>query len=100
MIVEPDPSPDPGLCVPSPCEGVQEDALIFKGSPEPLDEDVVEKTPLAVHGDSNPGLLQTVRPSPRCELATLIGIEDIRTAVTVQSLFQRIDAELNIHGVR
>ena len=100
VIVEVDPSTNPVPSVTSTREGVQVDALVFEGSPKPLNKDVVEEAPLAVHGDADPGLLQAVRPRPRRELAALVGIEDIRTAITGQSVLQRIDTELNIHGVR
>ena len=41
-------------------EGVQVDALVFQGSPEPFDHNVVGPAPLAVHGDAGPGLLEHV----------------------------------------
>ena len=100
VIVEVDPSTNPVPGVTSTREGVQVDALVFEGSPKPLNKDVVEEAPLAVHGDAYPGVLQAVCPGPRCKLAALVGVEDIRTAVTAQGFFQRINAELNIHGVR
>lgn len=94
MIVEVDPPPDSGPGVVPASESVQEDTLVFEGSPQPLDKDVVEEPALAIHGDTHPGLLQAVRPCPRCELAALVGVEGFWAAIPVQGVIQRIDAEL------
>lgn len=43
MVVEDHPFPDPGLCPRTGLPGVQVDALIFQGPPEPPDKDIVEE---------------------------------------------------------
>lgn len=81
MIIEVDPPADPNPGVAPARDGVQVDALVLEGSPQPLDKDVVEEPPLAIHRDARAGLLQAVRPGPGCELAALVGVEDIRAQV-------------------
>ncbi len=54
VIVDVDPSIDPISGIAPAREGVQIDALVFEGSPKPLDKDVVEKPHLAVHGGRMP----------------------------------------------
>ena len=49
VVVEGDPAPDAGLGLRSAVPGGQADAFIFQGSPEALDDDVVEAAPFAVH---------------------------------------------------
>ncbi len=50
---------------------MQVDAFIFQGPPEAFDEDVVEVTGFAVHGDFSLGALQPVGPVEGCELRPL-----------------------------
>src|ERR1700760_3014487 len=47
-----------------------------------------------------PSRLQNAGKARRGELAALVRIEDVRTAEPCQGFFQRLNAELNIHGVR
>ena len=44
VVVEGHPFPDGRLCLRSGLPGMQVDALVFQGAPQPLDEDVVEET--------------------------------------------------------
>ena len=53
MVVEVDPPADPGPGVAPAREGVQVDALVFEGPPRPLDKDIAEEPPLALHGDAD-----------------------------------------------
>lgn len=55
VVVEGDPAADSGFGLRSDFPGVQVDAFIFQGSPEPLDEDVVEAAPLG-KGDFLPAV--------------------------------------------
>ena len=79
---------------------MQIDALVFEGSPQPLDEDVVEEPALAVHGNPHTGLPEGVGPGPGRKLAALVGVHDLRRAVPRDRLCQRIDAGLGIESVR
>ena len=80
-VVVADPATDPGSCLAARLEGIEEDALVFEGSPQPLDEDVVHPAATAVHGDANAGGLERVGKGEAGELAALIRVEDVRSAV-------------------
>ena len=60
-IVVADPATNPGACLAARLEGVEEDALVFERSPQPLDEDVVHPAPAPVHGDADAGVAQRGR---------------------------------------
>ena len=60
-IVVADPATDPGACLAARLEGVEEDALVFERSPQPLDEDVVHPAAAAVHRDADVGVPQRRR---------------------------------------
>ncbi len=70
--VEGDPSANAGLDLRTGVPGVGVDALMLQGLPEPLDEDVVEAAPLAVH--RNPGA-EPFRPVGPGEGRELVPIE-------------------------
>jgi hypothetical protein len=70
-VVVADPATDPGSCLAARLEGIEEDALVFEGSPQPLDEDVVHPAATAVHGDANAGGLERVGKGEAGELAAL-----------------------------
>src|SRR3954468_1850979 len=76
------------------------DLLVLDRSPEPLDEDIVAPSALAVHADPDPITGQYPGEDFAGELATLIGIEDLRPAVAGQGLFQCLDAKCRLHGDR
>src|SRR5215210_2168838 len=78
----------------------QVDLLVLDRSPEPLDEDVVAPGTLAVHADGDLVLGQHADKDVAGELAALIGVEDLRPAMAVQSLFQGLDAERRLHRDR
>ena len=79
---------------------VQVDRLVFERAPEPLDEDVVHTAAPPIHGDRDIRAAEHAGEVEAGELAALVGVEDIRAAVTVQGFFQGLDAEGGIHGVR
>src|SRR5215217_7396216 len=74
------------------------DLLVLDRSPQPLDEDVVAPSALAVHADGDlvPG--QHTGEGLAGELAALIGVEDLRPAVTGERFFQRLDPKRGLHG--
>ena len=74
VIVEVDPTADLLARIPAAGEGMQEDALVFQGPPQPLDKDVVQESPPPVHRDADAGVMQPLRPCPGRELATLVGL--------------------------
>ena len=68
MVVEVDPVPNTNLGLRSRFPGVQIDAFILQGSPEALDEDVVDAASFAVHGDPGANALQPISPGEGREL--------------------------------
>lgn len=75
------------------------DPLVFQGTPESFDEDVILEPPLAVHADPDvPGL----EDGCKCftgKLAPLVGVEDVRGAVFEEGFFERLDAESGVQRV-
>lgn len=71
----------------------QMDLLILDRFPDSLDEDVVAPRALAVHADRDLVGDQHAGEIGAGELASLIGIENLRPAVFGQSLLQGLDAE-------
>ena len=99
VIVEAHPGFDAPARIAAAGEGVQVDALVFQRPPEALDEDVVKEAPAPIHRDAHAGILKALRPGPGGELASLIGVEDLRRPVALQRFLQGVDAELCLHGV-
>lgn len=98
-VVVVDPAVNAGPCFAAGLESMQVDAFIFDRPPEPLDHDVVHPASLAIHGNAGAGLLEHGGECIAGKLAALIGIEDLRTAIALQGLFQGRNAEIGIQGV-
>lgn len=94
VVVEVDPAPDAGLALRSGFPGVEVDAFVFQGPPEALDEDIVQASAFAVHGDPGAAPFQAVGPGEAGELAALVGVHDLGRPEFVDRLSQRFDAEL------
>src|SRR5215469_18645682 len=71
---------------------VEINLLVLEAAPQPFHEDVVGKPAAAVHADRNPVGAQQRSEAIVGELAALIGIEDLGTALQ-QRLLQRLDTE-------
>lgn len=99
VVLEGDPALDAslGLCAGFP--SAQIDAFILQRPPATFNEDVVEVSGFAVHGDLGLGPLQAVGPVEGCELATLVGIHDLGRAKLVDRFVQRLEAEVGLQGV-
>lgn len=80
-------------------EGMQIDAFIFQGKPQPLNHDVVPPAPFAVHGDAHVSLFQDIGERIAVELAAVVGIKDLWLTQAGQGFFELIHAEVGIHGV-
>lgn len=65
---------------------VEVQVLVFDAAPEPLDEDVVEHAPVAIHTDLYAGGFQARREGLGCELAALIRVEDHRPPILKRPL--------------
>jgi len=73
--------------------------LILDGSPKPLDEDVVEATPAAIHADPNVVRLESPREILARELTPLVGVENLGTPLGERTI-QSLQAETRIERVR
>src|SRR6478752_5003414 len=62
--------------------------------------DVVPPGATAIHADADRLVLQHPREGRAGELAALVGVEDLRFAVTRQGLLHRVKAELGLHRDR
>ena len=61
---------------------VQVDRLALERPPEALDENVVHASAPAVHGDGHIRVLERAGEVAAGELAALVGVEDLRPAVS------------------
>jgi len=60
--------------------------LIFQAAPQPLNENVVQKSPFAVHADPYVLARKPVQERGAGKLHALIGVEYFRTAVPIHRL--------------
>lgn len=79
---------------------MQVDAFVFEWSPEPLDLHIVHPVATPVHADADLGVPQDGGERDAGKLAALIGVEDFRSPMAPQRLFQRQHIEAGIHRVR
>ena len=100
MVVEGDPAPDADPRLRSSFPSVQIDAFILQGPPQPLDEDVVDAAPFAVHRNPSANPFQAVSPDEGRELAALICVHDLGWAELVDRLVQSLHAEVGFQRVR
>ena len=80
-VVERDPVIDDPICMEPVSDFVQIDCLLLQGSPEPLDEDIVQIAAPPIHRDFDIGLRQRLDPIRARVLATLIRIHDLGLAI-------------------
>ena len=73
--------------------------LIFNGSPESFDKDMVMRPSPTIPTDPDPGACQAARESQAGELGTLIGVENQGLAVG-QGLVQALQAKGRLQGIR
>ena len=83
--------------------GVPVDLFVFDRAPEAFGENVVDPAALAIHADPDARWLEPIREGHACEWAALngalIGVEDLRLAVLVQSIFSSLQVERHIVGI-
>src|SRR5260370_1560109 len=80
--------------------GPQIHLLVFDAAPQALDEHIVPPSPFTVHADRNAVGGEHAGEGRASELRALVGIEDVRLAVTSQTILQRLNAELHLHRDR
>ena len=73
------------------------DFLVLDGSPQALDEDVIQRPPAPVHADLNPTRPKPLGKRRARELGALIGVENFRLGV-YERAFQGADAEVTVEG--
>src|SRR5580704_4842724 len=94
VIVEAEPCANAGFGLCDRCIGVEVDFFVFEAAPQPLDEDVVHVAALPVHADHDAVPLQGAGEFVAGELAALIGVEDLGSAIPSERLLERLDTEL------
>ena len=72
-----DPSPSLGACF----ESLKVEAFVFQATPQPFDHNVVHPPSSAVHRDLHPSVLEDLREGHAGELASLVGVEDLRAGL-------------------
>src|SRR3954447_19276589 len=99
-VVVADPFPQSGPQRRAGLKRMEVYTFVFQAAPQPLDEHIIHPAPPPVHGNTHTRLPQNAGKPWRGELAALVGVEDLRVAEPLQSLLQRLDAEVRVHRVR
>ena len=97
-VVVIDPATDAAPSLGAGFECVQIDALVLQGSPEPLDEPIVNPAASSVHGDFDLCIFQLRGEVEAGELRALIGVEDLRRGVAGHRLVEGFQAEPDIRS--
>src|SRR6516162_4664251 len=100
FVIEAEPGANAGLCLGDTGIGMQVDLLILQTAPQPLDEDVVHTATFAIHADGDTAPIEHCDDLGVGELAALVGVEDLRPAVSGQRFLQGLDAEVRAERVR
>ena len=98
-VVEPYPVIDDPLGLEAVIDFVQIDCLLLQGSPEPLDEDVVQIAAPPIHRDFDIGLRQRLDPIRARALATLIRIHDLGLAIFGDGFLQCFNAKAGVQRI-
>src|ERR1700722_5249136 len=99
-IVEVEIAAERCACIADAVVGFQIHLLVFDAAPQPLDEHVVPPSAFAVHADRDAVAGKQARERRTGKLRTLVGVEDVRSAVTRQSILQGLDAEGRLYRDR
>ncbi len=98
-VVEADPACQPGTQRRACLKGVDVHALIFQGSPQQLDENIVHPAAAAVHADAHAGGLQASGETGAGELTPLVCVEDFQRPEFHQGLRQCLNAKIDLDRV-
>ena len=79
--------------------GAQVNLLVFDRAPEAFDENVAQAPAFAVHGDFHSVRLEHAGELRAGELAALIGVEDLRKAVSCERTFAQSHADRRIQRI-
>lgn len=75
------------------------DVLVFEPSPETLNPAVAQSPALSVHANLNAIVFKNLYENIRCELASLLRIEDCKTAIFLDCLTQNVRIQKRVHRV-
>jgi len=78
---------------------VRADRLVFERALQALNEDVVHAPTSTVNLDRDSGHLRAPGEGEACELAAVVGVEDVGAAVALYGFGQRHCAEAGVEGV-
>ena len=78
---------------------VKVNIVVLDCPPQPLYENIVLAPASAIHADCNAVALKQTRKSLTGKLSALVGIENLWSAVAPDSLGERLDTEVGLHGV-
>ena len=78
LVVELHPTSDAFAGLGDGVVGGEIDFLVFQATPEPFDEHVVHPAAFAIHADADIGVFERLREVLAGELASLVGVEDLR----------------------
>src|ERR1700760_5038110 len=77
LVVKPQPAANALARLCNRAIGFDEHVLVLQAAPQPLDEDVVQESPLAVHADPDAVAFQLVEKPGTRKLNALIGVENL-----------------------
>jgi len=100
VIIILDPEIEFLLCIFHVVEGVQVNAFVFQGTPQPLDKDIVHPATFAVHRGFDVVRREFADPIRAGELRSLIGVEDRGATVFLKRLLQRLNTKVGLQGIR
>src|SRR5947207_1377939 len=95
MVVEFEVGADPAAGLRHALIGLEIDFLVFETAPQTFHEDIVGKAAAAVHADGDAVSAQQRSEAIVGELAALVGVEDLGSALA-QRFLQRLDAETGL----
>src|SRR3974390_381417 len=100
LIVEPQPATDTPTRFGHRTIRLDVHLLIFQAAPQPLDEDVVQKSAFPVHADPDALARKRIQKCSAGELHTLIVFEYVRTTMPCQCVPQCRHTEVRLQGER
>ena len=86
------PLADADACLETIGLGLQMDLFVFQAAPQPLDENIVQPAPAAVHADARALGFQLVGKRRTGELCSLVGVKDLWSPFS-QGVVEGIEAE-------
>lgn len=98
-IVKIKPLAKPAVEIRSAAKRSQINVMVLERPPKPLDKDVVLASAAAIHGNGHTGTLERCGEQLAGKLGTLVGVENVRLAITAQCLGKGINAKVGIQCI-